>query len=65
MSEAPHIEIRKAKGDKREWYYVIVGANGEDMTTSETFTRKADAKRAAETVADSVSVGPIKLEVDA
>jgi uncharacterized protein YegP (UPF0339 family) len=29
------------------WYYVLVGANGEDMCWSETYTRPEDAERGA------------------
>lgn len=34
-------------GAKAGWYVVLVGGNNEDMMVSETYTREADARRAA------------------
>jgi uncharacterized protein YegP (UPF0339 family) len=38
-----HYETREAKDGT--WFYVLVAANGEVLSTSETYTRREDAER--------------------
>jgi uncharacterized protein YegP (UPF0339 family) len=40
------LRIKESKDG--EFYFVIEGANGEVVATSETYTRRADAERGAE-----------------
>lgn len=40
-----HVELRRARDG--QWYYVVVAANGQVTETSETYTRRSNAKRAA------------------
>jgi uncharacterized protein YegP (UPF0339 family) len=42
----PRYQIKQASDSS--WFYTLVAANGETLTSSETYTRKADAIRAAE-----------------
>lgn len=42
---AARIEVRPSVDG--QFYWALVGGNNQDMCVSETFTRKADAKRAA------------------
>ena len=38
--------IKLLKSKKGQYYFTICGKNGQTVVTSETYTRKADAKRA-------------------
>ena len=40
------IKVKKTITGFRQFYYVIVGGNGEPMATSQMYPRKASAKRA-------------------
>ncbi len=39
--------IRVSESKNAQWFFALVAANGERMATSETYTRKPDALRAA------------------
>ncbi len=45
MTRTAKYEVREAE-DGAGFYYVLVAANSEVLSTSELFTRKDDAKRA-------------------
>lgn len=38
--------LRVKRSRNRQWYFVLVAANGEPIVTSETYTRPTDAVRA-------------------
>lgn len=40
-----HVEIRQARDE--QWYFVVIARNNEVTETSETYTRKDSAHRAA------------------
>jgi uncharacterized protein YegP (UPF0339 family) len=42
-----HIELRH----KKQWYFAVVGANGETMLVSETYFSKWNARRQAKKLA--------------
>lgn len=46
------IKIQQAKN--RQWYFTIHARNGHVIATSETYTRKRDAIRAAENLCDAM-----------
>lgn len=46
------------QGNNGQWYVRLVGKNGETMMTSEGYTRRWNAKRAAVRMA-----GPMRVEV--
>ena len=48
------IHVRQAKNG--QWYYHILGDNGRILSTSETYSTKGNAKRAADRFADRVNV---------
>lgn len=55
------IEIRKStsKNPLNRYYYVMVGSNGEDMNTSETYFSKSNCKRAADQLSE-LTKAPVK-----
>jgi uncharacterized protein YegP (UPF0339 family) len=48
------IRIELVKGTVR-WYYRVVAANGERLTTSQKYFSKGNAKRAAKSVAKALN----------
>ena len=48
------IEVAKSRDD--QWFYRVVAANGETLSTSETYTRREDAVRAAESVGTDAEI---------
>jgi uncharacterized protein YegP (UPF0339 family) len=46
------VKIVVFQGNDGQWYYRRVATNGEPVGTSEGYTRKASAKRAAQKEAD-------------
>lgn len=44
---------------KREWRFTLVGANGEPIATSESYTRKADARRGIEAVVEAARIAEV------
>lgn len=50
MNHSAHYEVRKAEGVEAGWYWVLVAGNGEVVSVSETYTRRADAERAVKDV---------------
>lgn len=46
MSSVDHIKV--FPGDDGQWYYEPKGGNNETLSTSEGYTRRADAIRAAQ-----------------
>jgi uncharacterized protein YegP (UPF0339 family) len=42
------------------YYYVVVAANGETLVTSETYTRKLDAKRAVKALKRAVLLAKVE-----
>jgi hypothetical protein len=52
------VEIRKniSKNPLRNWYYVVVGSNNEDMNVSQPYFSKSNCKRAAKQIADLMGI---------
>ncbi len=44
-------KIRLVEGKTRKYHYAVVGSNGEVRSTSETYSNKSNAKRAAKKAA--------------
>ena len=42
------VMVKQSKDDPPQFYWVRVAPNGEPIATSETYTRRSDAKEAAE-----------------
>ena len=49
-------QLRIELSEDRQWQYKVYGRNGENTITSETYTRKADAARGFEDLADAVLI---------
>jgi len=45
-------EIRKAKD--KQWYSILIGDNGEDLMTSETYTKKRNCRDTIMTIVNSL-----------
>jgi uncharacterized protein YegP (UPF0339 family) len=48
------VEIR-ASEDNQNFHYVVIAANGEVLVTSETYTRREDARRGAHALVDALA----------
>ena len=47
MTKRAKIQIKHNSRGVQKWWYVLVGANGEIMVTSEKFSSRADCRRRA------------------
>lgn len=47
-------QLRIELSEDRQWQNKVYGGNGENLHTSETYTRKADAERGFDDLADAI-----------
>ena len=64
MTKRAKIQIKHSNRGVQKWWYVLVGANGEIMVTSEKFGSRADCMRRVarfRIVMDQIKDAPVEV----